>query len=405
MIETIRASEYTIKQILQENWDSFYSKHQQLVRPVVVENVKKVMACGDKDILGYNTYVCPECRERVFVAHTCKSRFCNSCGKVKNDEWVEKAQTRLFNIPHKHLVFTIPWELRLLFLENRYLLSLLHQSTGQAILDWAKTVHLLPGVVTVLHTFGGKLNFNCHIHVLYSLGGVDLKSGQFKEDSFIPAGSLKARFKTILLHKLRQEFVDQRMVISANLKTIWRKEFGTDVFFVVQNKLWAKEWYLWIGEKLDNATHSVAYIGRYAKRPCLSETKIIAYEPELNLVRINYKDKLTKENNSLDFTTDEFIGALIRHIPDKHFNMIRYYGMYSNVKKQQILSLLAKRLIFLYGRVYLLFEPSILTWRQRKIESTNSDPLFCRKCQRDFILIEINYWARDGTWKSVPIYR
>ena len=135
MIETIRASKYTIKQILKENWDEFYAKNKTLIRPAVVENVKKVISCGDKTILGYNTYVCLECKKKVFVVHTCKSRFCNKCGKVKNDEWIERAQTRLFNIPHKHLVFTIPWELRLLFLENRYLLSYLHQSAGQAITD------------------------------------------------------------------------------------------------------------------------------------------------------------------------------------------------------------------------------------------------------------------------------
>ena len=404
MIETIRTSEYTIKQILQENWDSFYTKHQKLIRPVVIENVRKVMACGDKDILGYNTYVCPECRQKLFVAHTWKSRFCNRCGKVKNDEWVERAQTRLFNISHKHLVFTIPREIRLLFLENRYLLSILHQSTGQAIIDWARSVHLLPGVVTVLHTFGAKLNFNCHIHVLYSLGGVGLKTGQFKEYSFIPASSLKSRFKTILLHKLRQEFVANKLYLSANLKTIWRNSLGTDVFFNVQNILWGKEWYLWVGEELNSASHTVAYIGRYAKRPCLSEAKISAYERDINLVRFNYRDKLTKENVGLDFTIDQFIGALIRHVPEKHFNMIRYYGMYANVCKQKTLELLAKRLIFLYGRVYLLFEPNILSWRKRVQQSTNYDPLFCRNCQRDYILIEVSYWARDGTWKCLPIY-
>ena len=404
MVETIRASEYTIKQILQENWDSFYDKNKELIRPVVVENVKKVISCGDKSILGYNTYVCPECRKKVFVAHTCKSRFCNKCGKVKNDEWVEKAQTRLFNIPHKHLVFTIPWEIRLLFLENRHLLSLLHQSCGQAIIDWAKTVHLLPGVVTVLHTFGSKLNFNCHIHSIYSLGGVGLKQGNFKEYSFIPALSLKSRFKTILLHKLRQEFIQHKLYISPNLKTIWRKNFGTDIFYEVQNILWKKEWYLWVGEELNNVNHAVSYIGRYAKRPCLSEAKIIAYEKELNLVRFSYRDKLTKENTSLSLTTHEFIGALIRHVPEKGFNMIRYYGMYANVCKQKTLTILAKRLIYLYGRVYLLFEPNILSWRKRVKETTGLDPLHCQGCNRNMLLIEITYRIRDGTWKTVPIY-
>lgn len=398
MIETIQTSRYTIKQILKDNWVAFQAKHEGLIRPVVLENVQKVMACGDKDILGYNTYVCPECGDKKFIAHTCKSRFCNSCGKVKNDEWVEKAQTRLFNIPHKHIVLTIPGELRTLFLENRHLLSLLHQASGQAILDWAETVCLLPGVVSVLHTFGSKLNFNCHIHVLYSLGGVSYRTGQFKEYSFIPAESLKARFKTIILGKLRQEFVAKKLLIGTTTKKIWLKEFQTTVFFEVQNKLWQKEWYLWVGEELDNASQAVAYVGRYAKRPCLSEAKITAYEPDFDLVRFLYKDKITREKKEISFTIEGFIASLIRHIPEKHFNMIRYYGMYANVKKDKILNILAKRLIYLYGRVYLLFEPKIQTWKERIEEMTGKNPLFCQKCQRDMILTEITYRIRDGTW-------
>lgn len=397
MIETIKTSRYTIKQILQDNWDSFYEKHKSLIRPVVIENVKKVMACGNKDILGYNTYVCPECRKKVFVAHTCKSRFCNSCGKVKNDEWIEKAQTRLFNIPHKHLVFSIPWEIRLLFLENRHLLSLLHKSCGQAISDWTNSVYLLPGIVTVLHTFGSKLNFNCHIHALCSLGGIDLKTAKFKEYGFIPAISLKSRFKTILLSKLRKEYVSSKLYISHALKTIWRKRFKTESFYEVQNKLWEKDWYLWIGEELNNATHTVKYVGRYAKRPCLSEAKIIFYEKENNLISFTYYDKLTQEDQIMDMTINEFIGALIRHIPEKGFNMIRYYGMYANVLKWKILKILAKRLIYLYGRVYLTFEPQIRTWRDRIKDMTNIDPLFCQKCHKYLTLVQINYRIRDGT--------
>lgn len=404
MIETIKTSRYTIKQILQDNWDSFYEKHKSLIRSVVIENVKKVMACGNKDILGYNTYVCPECQKKVFVAHTCKSRFCNSCGKVKNDEWIEKAQTRLFNIPHKHLVFSIPWEIRLLFLENRHLLSLLHKSCGQAISDWANSVYLLPGIVTVLHTFGSKLNFNCHIHALCSLGGIDLKTAKFKEYGFIPAISLKSRFKTILLSKLRKEYVSNKLYISHALKTIWRKRFKTESFYEVQNKLWEKDWYLWIGEELNNATHTVKYVGRYAKRPCLSEAKIIFYEKENNLISFTYHDKLTQEDQIMDMTINEFIGALIRHIPEKGFNMIRYYGMYANVLKWKILKILAKRLIYLYGRVYLTFEPQIRTWRDRIKDMTNIDPLFCQKCHKYLTLVQVNYRIRDETWKTALVH-
>jgi hypothetical protein len=114
MLETIKGN-YTIKQILKDNWDDFYALRKNHIRDVVVENAARVMACGDKEKLGYSVYSCPTCDSTHTVAHTCKSRFCNSCGKVKNDEWIVKAQDRLINVPHKHLVFTVPSELWLLF--------------------------------------------------------------------------------------------------------------------------------------------------------------------------------------------------------------------------------------------------------------------------------------------------
>lgn len=116
MLESIKASgNYTIKQILKDNWSDFYAMYGDNVRDVVINNVRKVMNCGDRDKLGYSVYACEICDSKHIVAHTCKSRFCNSCGKVKNDEWIVRAQSRLFNVPHKHLVFTIPSELWLLF--------------------------------------------------------------------------------------------------------------------------------------------------------------------------------------------------------------------------------------------------------------------------------------------------
>jgi len=69
------------------------------VRDCVKENVEKMLNCGDKDKLGYGLYECKRCGERHYVAHTCKSRFCNSCGKIATDNWIAKAQKRFVNVP------------------------------------------------------------------------------------------------------------------------------------------------------------------------------------------------------------------------------------------------------------------------------------------------------------------
>ena len=114
MLETI-GGKYTIKQIFKENWGWFSKKHQGNIRSVVKENVEKIMACGDKDKLGYSLYVCQKCGHRHFVAHTCKSRFCNSCGKIMTDNWIKKMQEDFLNVSYHHFVFSPPSELWWLF--------------------------------------------------------------------------------------------------------------------------------------------------------------------------------------------------------------------------------------------------------------------------------------------------
>jgi len=112
MLETIQGK-YTLKSIFKDNWKTFVTKYK--VREIVVENVWKILACGDKDKLGYSLYQCKKCKFKHYCANTCKSRFCNSCGKIATDNWIEKAQKRFVNLPHHHIVFSPPSELWLLF--------------------------------------------------------------------------------------------------------------------------------------------------------------------------------------------------------------------------------------------------------------------------------------------------
>ncbi len=113
MIETIKGK-YTIKQIFKDNWANFCLKHNN-IRPAVIREVEKILACKDKDKLGWNLYECPKCGYKHYVAHTCKSRFCNSCGKVMTDKWIAKAEKEFFNVPYHHVVFHPPSELWLFF--------------------------------------------------------------------------------------------------------------------------------------------------------------------------------------------------------------------------------------------------------------------------------------------------
>lgn len=75
-----------IKKISNDHWAGFLKLYGKKIR----KNVKK-------------------------VGFTCKSRFCTSCGKVYTDKWVDNMIGELINVKHRHIVFTIPEELREFF--------------------------------------------------------------------------------------------------------------------------------------------------------------------------------------------------------------------------------------------------------------------------------------------------
>ena len=65
------------------------------------------MICKTK-ALGYSVYECPDCHKTKIVYNTCKGRFCNSCGIKYAKQRATEILTHLIDVPHRHLVFTMP---------------------------------------------------------------------------------------------------------------------------------------------------------------------------------------------------------------------------------------------------------------------------------------------------------
>jgi len=209
MVENISGN-YTIKQIFQDNdnWEKFKDKYGERLRVGIVEEVDKMIACRDFAELGYKVYRCPDCgRIERIVPFTCKSRFCSSCGKVAVDNWIDNACSWFINVSYRHLVFTIPEELRNVFLSDRSLLNLLFKAASQTVLEWCRdTGGYVPGLVCILHSFGSVLNHNPHIHMMVTGGGLSAKGkDKWVSNEFIPWAMLKARWKYNLVTLLKPQ--------------------------------------------------------------------------------------------------------------------------------------------------------------------------------------------------------
>lgn len=160
------------------------------------------------------------------------------------------------------------------------------------------------------------------------------------------------------------------------------------------NNLYQKVWYVHMGERLANARFTVKYIGRYTKRPVLAQTRIKFYDRQS--VTFEYQDKTTKTLQLTTLAVEEFIARLVRHIPDKNFRQIRYYGIYANRAKTHEL-VKARAILKLTERKRL----AIVDWRQRRKRQHGFDPLICGYCGSELRLIKIVYKSRDGPLKEI----
>lgn len=98
-------------------------------RPVVMENIEKVINCGDP-FFGGAMYGCSHCGTFKFVPFRCHSKFCPTCGAKFSNDRSTAMSFKLINYTHRHLIFTIDDSLRHFFLEDRSLLNCLLTEGG-----------------------------------------------------------------------------------------------------------------------------------------------------------------------------------------------------------------------------------------------------------------------------------
>jgi len=126
-----------------------------------------MLECRDLE-KGFAEYICEDCLERIKVVFTCKSKFCVPCAKIYIDNWVERVTRIIFPVRHRHVIFTVPEEIRPIIYAHRELLKDLSDCAAEVIIETIrernKSLNIMAGVIAVIHTFGRASNFNPHVH-------------------------------------------------------------------------------------------------------------------------------------------------------------------------------------------------------------------------------------------------
>ena len=302
--------------ILQSIFTDYYELHP---RPAVIENVNKMIHCGAPSY-GGAMYGCPHCGNLKFVPFRCKSRFCPSCGNKYNQLRSFHMSCKLVSCVHRHCVFTIPAELRVYFLEDRTLLDCLFHSVRDVVLrmfsKMNKTENFTPGLICILHTFGRDLKWNPHIHDLISEGGAG-NITPWRPVKHFDYSFLRNAFRKVLLERL-----------TSRIGPTFRK---------VKNEMYTKHadgFYVRAKPNLCTPDITIKYISRYLGRPVIATSRIDTYDGK----NVTFHYTRHEDNKTVTETIPalNFIQKLIVHISEKHFKMLRYYGIYAKHHKQEM---------------------------------------------------------------------
>jgi hypothetical protein len=236
--------------------------------------------------------------------------------------------------------------------------------------------------VAVLHTFGSDLKWHPHLHLLVTEGGLSLDGSRWVRpygDGWLMAhGALKKMWRYHLIRALR------RAHRAGELHFSKKASFLADYprFNALLRRLYEMVWYAHIGASLRDPGFTLRYIGRYTKRTVLAEYRITSYDPDRGLVRFAFRDYAQGGRTSYKtLPVLAFIGRLIRHIPDKHFKMVRYAGLFAPRWRQHYLTHARDALGQSKPETPQAETPPVclLPWQERR-RAAGNDPLWCPDC-------------------------
>lgn len=345
-------SEHSIKQILldtREYWDRAGTPAH------VRENFSKIIKCGTI-ALGAEVYASET--ESKLVYHTCKSRFCTSCGQRATEEWQNDLEAILPDIPYIGITLTMPKELQPILQQNRQILNDMPAMGAEAIQLWARArygVRLI--VLVVQQTFGGLLNFVPHLHVLVSAGGLLESKNRWIRHLNYDERELMCAWRFAVIAFLSE--AQNRNVLRSSLS-------GEDLMtmFATQYK---RPWNVFIS-RMGSKAYRLKHDGRYIRRPPIAQHRLTRIGD--HQVEYLAKDTRTKQFVRKRYTAEEFVNILIQHVPDRARHAMRYFGLLAPRSKARTWAA-----VFVVLKQKQRPHPPRLGWRWLRLKTFGIDPL------------------------------
>jgi len=241
----------------------------------------------------------------------------------------------------------------------------------------------LPGIVMTIHTFGEYLDFHPHLHALVA-DGLFARSGLFYCLPNVSLKPLEEMFRARVITFL----VDKGLLPPERAKML--RGWVHSGFNVHRSR-----------PVLPDEREDLERLAQYIIRNPFAVEKMQVTEPN----RANpdgaviYHSGLNPKirRNFEVFSPCDFIAAITQHIPDKSFQLVRYYGWYSNKMRGQRDKRAAEEAHAAGAQAVQVIDVSehkarripSAKWRELIKKVWEADPLVCPRCSREMKIVAL----------------
>jgi hypothetical protein len=282
--------------------------------------------------LGGHLECCDQCGYERNAFHSCRDRHCPKCQCLARAQWIERRQSELLEVPHFHVVFTVPEEIAAIAYQNKEVLyGILFQATAETL----KTIAADPkhlgaeiGFFAVLHTWGQNLQFHPHLHCVVPGGGLSPEGTRWvpcRPNFFLPVRVLSRLFRRLFLESLQRAFDSGKLQFFHALESLRDRH----TFVPLLDRWKAGEWVVYAKPPFAGPQQVLDYVGRYTHRVAISNHRLL--DIENGQIRFQWKDyRDDGQVKTMTLTADEFIRRFLLHVLPDGFQRIRYYGFLGN---------------------------------------------------------------------------
>jgi hypothetical protein len=378
-------AQVTVQQILQHGYAAFERSHP--LPGYVRKAVWALLACRTAR-LGGHIQACPEGHvERVWY-HSCRHRLCPPCAWLQVERWLGRQKARLLACDHYHVIFTMPDELRGLWLANvramtNLLFATVHETLDDLLGD-AQYLGACPGLIAALHTWSQTLVLHPHLHCLVTGGGLT-DTGQWhgvRHGFLLPVRVVMAVFRGKLLAALRQGLAQGQLQLPEGR--------SPQQIANLLNKLGRAKWNVHIRERYPHGAGVLTYLARYLRGGPLANRRLIACEQGTVTFRyrVNGEASDRQPRGRMTLPMEEFIRRYLLHVPEPGTRVVRSYGLYAPTKRE---ALDVCRAQLGQGPVV---QPSVLDWQTACQDRGDDHPERCPVCGRLLVRLGVLLPAR-----------